>query len=353
MKRWVVRAGEIFPDGLIAEDVPRPEPGPGEVRIKTFAASINARDLMMVNGSFGEPQRDFIPLSDGSGEIDAIGSGVEGFALGDRVSGLYYSDWIDGPPIPDRGWGLGSSGEDGMLAEWVVLKARRVAAIPTMLKFEEAACLPCAALTAWTALNGDRPYRSPVSKKDKVLITGTGNVALFALLFAKAAGAYVVVTTSTAGKATRARRLGASNTVNYRHDAAWGESASALAGPFDRVVNAAGSGALDQSITALAPGGEITLIGFLDAARSVPNFLELMIKGGAIRGTSVGGALAFADMAAFIDYYRIRPPIAKIFPMSEAKAAYQLARSGQGFGKVVIAMDANQHSPRRQRLWSR
>jgi NADPH:quinone reductase-like Zn-dependent oxidoreductase len=182
------------------------------------------------------------------------------------------------------------------------------------------------------------------------LITGTGNVALFALLFAKAADAHVVVTSSSANKANRARRLGASNIVNYRNDAAWGESASTRAGPFDRVVNAAGTGALDQSIAALAPGGEITLIGLFDAARSVPDFLGLMTKGGTIRGTSVGSALAFADMAAFIDYYHLRPPIAKTFPMSEAKAAYELAGSGKAFGKVVIEVNPNPHSLRRKKL---
>ncbi len=340
MKRWIVRAGATSLDGLVGQEVPRPEPGPGEVRIRVRAASLNARDQLLISGAYGVATNDFIAVADGAGEIDAVGPDVDGWSLGDRVTGLYFRGWHDGPPAQDMGWGLGSDGQDGMLAEYVVLKADRVAAMPRTLSFEQAACLPCAALTAWSALNGDRPYRRPLGAGDKVLVTGTGAVALFALLFAKAMGAEVVATTSQGRKAEQVRALGASDTVNYTQIANWGEVAAERTGGFDRVVNAAGSAAVDQSIAALAPGGEIALMGLYDHAATPPNFVGLMMKGGTLRGTAVGSAMAYRDMAGFIDRHGITPPIARTFDMSETRSAYSFAASGEAFGKVVIRVAA-------------
>ncbi|WP_327754553.1 NAD(P)-dependent alcohol dehydrogenase (plasmid) [Sphingobium sp. SJ10-10] len=336
MKRWIVKAGTTSLEGLTEQEAARPEPGRGEVRIKVHAVSLNARDQLLISGAYGVPNGDFIAIADGAGEIDALGSGVDGWSIGDRVTGLYFRDWHDGPPAQDQGWGLGSDGQDGMLAEYVILKADRIAAMPKSLSFEEAACLPCAALTAWTALNGDRPYRRPIGAADKVLVTGTGAVSLFALLFAKARGAAVVATTSQEEKGRQVLELGALDTVNYKQIPNWGEIAAERTGGFDRVVNAAGSAAIDQSIAAIAPGGDIALMGLYDHAATPPNFVGLMMKGGSIRGTAVGSAMAFADMAAFIDEHGIKPPIARIFEMAETKAAYQFAASGEPFGKVVI-----------------
>ncbi len=340
MKRWIVKAGATSLVGLVSEEVSRPDPGPGEVRIKVHAVSINARDHLLINGAYGVPGGDFIALADGAGEIDALGPNVSGWSVGDRVTGLYYRSWHDGPPAPDQGWGLGSDGQDGMLAEYAVLRADRITAMPKSLTFEEAACLPCAALTAWSALNGDRPYRRPLEAGDKVLVTGTGAVSLFALLFARAKGADVVATTSQEDKAAQVRALGASDTVNYRMSANWGEVAAGRTGGFDRVVNSAGSAQIDQSIAAIAPGGEIALMGLYEHAAASPNFVFLMMKGGILRGTAVGSAMAHRDMVAFIDQYGIKPPIDRVFGMTDAKAAYQYAASGKPFGKVVIKVSA-------------
>lgn len=173
-----------------------------------------------------------------------------------------------------------------------------------------------------------------------MLVTGTGAVALFSVLFAKAVGADVVATTSQESKAVRVRALGASDTLNYKTQPNWGELGAELTGGFNRVVNAAGGSALDQSIAALAPGGEIAFMGLFDQVRTSPNLVSLMMKGAAIRGTSVGSALAYNDMVEFIDAHGIKPPIGRTFPLSDTKAAYQAAASGKLFGKVVIKVAA-------------
>ena len=339
MKRWIVKAGSTSLDGLVREEVAMPEPGPGEVRVKVHAVSLNRRDHLLLTGAFHVAEQDFVPVSDGAGEIDALGAGVEGWSLGERVSGAYFPGWEDGPPVENLGWGLGSPGQDGLLAEYAILPAARLTRTPRTLSFDESATLPCAALTAWTALNGDRPYTDRVKAGDRVLVTGTGGVSLFALLFAKAVGASVVATTSDDRKADKVTALGGLGVVNYRHEANWGQVASERFGAFDRVVDAAGPGALDQSIAALAAGGEIALMGLYDFADTSPNFVALMMKAGSIRGTSVGSAAAYRDLAAFIDDHDIKPPIARTFAFDDAKAAYQAANAGGDTGKIVISID--------------
>lgn len=336
MKRWIVKQGSTSLDGLILQDVPRPEPGSGEVRIKVHAVSINRRDQLLLNGAFGPAASDFIALSDGAGEVDALGPDLDGWSVGDNVVPLYYPTWVDGPPAPDQGWGLGSPGQDGVLAEYIILPAERLVAAPKTLSFEEAATLPCAALTAWTALNGDRPYKHRVDRGDKVLVLGTGSVSSFATLLATAAGAQVIATFGSDDKAEKIKALGASDVINYKTAENWGEIAAERSGGVDRVVNAAGSASLDQSIAALAPGGEIALMGLFENAEAAPQFVSLMMKGGAIRGTSVGSAMAFKDLIEFVDAHGIKPPIARTFAFDDAKAAYKAADAADDFGKIVI-----------------
>lgn len=338
MRRWIVKAGSKSLEGLVREDVTVPEPGPGEVRVKVRAVSLNRRDHLLLTGQYGSATQDFVAVSDGAGEVDALGPGVEAWSVGDRVSGTYFPNWEDGPPGQDMGWGLGSPGQDGMLADYAILLADRIVRTPRTLSFEEAATLPCAALTAWTALNGDRPYTDRVEPGDKVLVIGTGGVSLFALLLAKAAGADVIATTGDDAKADKVAALGGSGVVNYRDVANWGEVARERFGAFDRVVNAAGTGALDQSIAALAPGGGIALMGLYDFTDKPFDAITLMMKGASIRGTSVGSAAAYRDLAAFIDARHVRPPIARVFAFDDAKAAYQAADAGSDFGKVVVSV---------------
>ncbi|AQR60908.1 hypothetical protein BZG35_04010 [Brevundimonas sp. LM2] len=336
MKRWIVKGGATSLDQLVLEEVAIPGPGVGQVRVKVHAVSLNRRDLLLVTGAYGVAPSDFVAVSDGAGEVDAVGPDVTEWAIGDRVTGNYYPSWADGPPAPDQGWGLGSPGQDGMLAEYVILDARRLTAAPETLSFEEAACLPCAGLTAWTALHGNRPYTNRISQGDKVLVTGTGSVSVLALLLAKAAGADVVATTGSDSKIESIKALGAGDVIHYGTDANWGERAAEGVGGFNRVVNAAGSASLDQCIVALAPGGEIALMGLFEHAEAAPNFVLLMMKGGSIRGISVGSAMAYRDLVDFVDRHGIKPPIARRFTFSEAREAYQALETSSDLGKIVI-----------------
>jgi len=211
-----------------------------------------------------------------------------------------------------------------------------VTAAPKTLSLAEASTLLCAALTAWTALNGDRPYCRQIRQGDKVLVVGTGGVSLFGLLLARAAGAHVIATSSQDDKLERVRKLGASDTINYKKTENWGEVAFGRTGGVQRVVNAAGGSAMDQSIAALAFGGEVAFMGLFDQATVPPNFLVLMMKAGSIRGTSVGSAAAFADLIQYVDAKHIKPPIDQTFAFEQVKEAYHAQASPDTFGKIVI-----------------
>ena len=342
MKRWVFKAGGTGIDDLMLEDVPVPEPGPGQVRVRMHAMSVNFRDQLLLMGQYGgAPTEDLVPLSDGAGEIDALGDGVESWSLGDRVTSLYYPTWSSGPLAPGLGLGPGTPGDPGMLAEYVVLDAAAVLAAPASLTWTEAATLPCAGLTAWTALNGDQPYARPIGKGDKVLVLGSGGVSLIALGLARVAGAEVIATSSQDDKLERTAALGAIHTINYRTTPNWGEAVFADTGGVHRVVNAAGTSAIDQSIAALANGGEIALMGFMDQAEASPDFIALMTKTATIRGTRVGSASAHADLTAAIDAGNVKPPIHATFAFADAQSAYRAQLSPDVFGKVVIATDAS------------
>ena len=291
MRRWILKPGTTNLDGLVLEEAPTPEPGFDEVRVRMYAASINYRDQIILGAQFGmNITEDLIPLSDGAGEIDAVGSGVEGWSVGDRVTSVYVESWVDGPAPLGMGFGLGAPGSHGVLAEYIVLSADRVTRAPQSLNFVEASTLPCAGLTAWSALNGNHPYPSKrVTKGDKVLVLGTGGVSLFALLLARSVGAEVIGTSSQNEKLERMRTLGSVDGVNYRTTPQWGEEIFKRLGGADLVVNAAGGAAMDQSIAALAPGGEIAFMGLFNYAEAPPNFISLMMKTATIRGTAVGG----------------------------------------------------------------
>jgi NADPH:quinone reductase-like Zn-dependent oxidoreductase len=256
MKAWVLNQGATSLDDLhlVERDVPRP--GWGEVLIRMRACSLNFRDQAIVRGQYigGPVAADTVLLSDGAGEIVGLGDGVHDLALGDRVAGIFFQHWFEGPPNPGVGPALGASGALGMLSEYVVLPAQGVIRIARTLSFEEAACLPCAGVTAWNALMcGPRP----VQAGDNVLVLGTGGVSLMALQIAKAVGARVVATSSSAGKRERVAAMGADATVNYRDNPQWGaEAATHTGGGFEHVVEVGGAGTLAQSIAAVGFGGK-------------------------------------------------------------------------------------------------
>ena len=334
MRRWILKAGTTDLDGMVMQDAPMPEPGPGQVRVRVHAASLNYRDQLVLQDP-GElwrlPGRDLVPVADGAGEIDATGPGVDAWAVGERVAPLYFRDRLQGPPHPGMGMGLGSRDEDGMLAEYVVLPVERVIRAPESLSHAEAATLPCAGLTAWTALQGDRP----VGLGSKVLVLGTGGVALFALVLARALGAEVIATTSQEAKKERLAALGASGAVNYRDIPEWGQAAFELTGGVDRVVNAAGTGSLNQSLAALRPGGEAAVMGLMTFGEPLDPML-LMGKGVTVRGIAVGDAEGFKALSQAIDTHQVKPPIDRTFRFEDAKDAFRAQSSPELFGKIVI-----------------
>jgi NADPH:quinone reductase-like Zn-dependent oxidoreductase len=337
MKAWVLHKGAVSLDSMELVERDMPTPKQGELLIRVRACSLNYRDQAMVRGLYigGPVADDIVPLSDGAGEVVALGGGVTGFAVGDRVAGIFFQNWIDGAPNPGVGPALGGYGAPGMLAEYVTLPAQGVVHIATSLSYEEAACLPCAGVTAWNALMaGPRA----VAAGQSVLVLGTGGVSLLALQIAKAAGARVVATSGSEAKRARVAALGADATVNYRETPEWGAAAAALAGGgVDHVVEVGGAGTLAQSIAAVGFAGEVALIGVLTREGDTSPH-GLMFKGASIRGIFVGSRRMAEDLNAFIDSHGIKPVVDRVFPFEAAKDAWAYQSSPDLFGKVVIAV---------------
>lgn len=336
MKRWILKSGATTLDGLVLEDAPIPQPGPGEVRVRIRAVSLNFREQLTLTNA-GEAWRtanDLIPVADGAGEIDALGEGVTKWSVGDKVATVYLRDFVHWPPHPGIGLGLGSLDENGVLAEYVVLSAERVTRAPATLSFAEAATLPCAALTAWTALQ--RAY--PVQPGQKVLSLGTGSVSLFAMAFVRALGAIPYATTSKDDKRSRLLELGAAEVFNYKTDPDWGKSVFTATGGVDKVVNTAGFGSINQSVQALAFGGDIGVVGLFDFGDAIEPGLFLA-KGTSIRGIPVGTRDAMEAMIKFIDEHKIKPVIDRVIAFVDAKAAYEAQSTPDLFGKIVIELD--------------
>jgi NADPH:quinone reductase-like Zn-dependent oxidoreductase len=294
---------------------------------------LNYRDLLMAKGLYN-PR---LPLprvlcSDAAGEVLAVGDGVSSVKPGDRVASCFFQDWADGPPT-DAAARSALGGElDGVLAEKVVLKEQGVVPIPYHLSFEEAATLPCAALTAWNALTTDFDPSGQT-----VLVQGTGGVSIFALQFAKALGAKVLATSGHDEKLKRALALGADAGTNYKTNPDWDKWAKlASGGGVDLVVEVGGAGTLEKSVRAIKPGGRIALIGVL-AGGSAFNPLPLMMKAGTLRGIFVGGRAMFLAMNRHIAERQLRPVVDRVFPFADAPAALRHLEAAGHFGKVVIA----------------
>lgn len=339
MRRWLLKAGATDLSGMVLDDVPMPTPGPGEVRIRVRAVSLNYRDrLVLTDPARADPAiwrlpgRDLVPVSDGAGEIDALGPGVGGWAVGDRVTPLYFRGWASGPLPADPGRGLGSLGEDGLLSEYVVLPAGRLARAPRSLDFAGAATLPCAGLTAWSALKGDRP----IGPDSTVLVLGTGGVSLMALVLARAAGATVVATTSRDAVRPHLAALGVDEVVDYRATPAWGQAVFERVGGVDRVVNSVGTSAMNDSLLALRPGGEVSLLGLFSMESAPMDAALILAKAAVVRMIAVGSAAAHAELARFVDEHGVTPPIGPRFGFADAPDAYRALESPETFGKVVI-----------------
>lgn len=324
------------PASLRLVDKPDPEPGPGEVLVRLRAASLNYRDTLITTGGYGSRQKkaDLIPLSDGAGDVAAVGSGVRKFKVGDRVTSSFFQSWIAGDPDDAKLDDDLGRACDGVLCELRVFKETGLVHTPDSLSDVEAASTPCAALTAWTALvTLDR-----IGLGSIVLTQGTGGVSLFAIQFARLCGADVIATSSSDAKLERVRDMGAAHLINYVDDPDWGKTALALTGGrgVDNVVEVGGAGTLKQSIRAVRPGGTISLVGVLSGARSdllIPLIGSRNIR---IQGIAVGAAGGLEAMLRAMDFHRIKPVIDRVFPLADAQAAYEYLLSGQHFGKVCI-----------------
>ena len=310
-----------------------PPPGPGQISLRVRAACLNYRDHAVITGHYvgGALKRDTIPLSDGAGEIIAVGAGVTRLKVGDRVAATFLQVDPSGPPHGERAT-LGSP-LHGMLAEQIVLYESGVVPIPLGYSFEQAATLPCAGVTAWHALMA---AGQPVKPGDTVLVLGTGGVAVFALQFARAAGARVIATSSSDAKLERVRALGAAEGVNYRRLPEWEQEVLRLTqgAGVQIVVETGGTGTLNRSIGSLAYGGKVVLIGVLASGDSNPYLL--MRKNASLHGILVGDRRMFEDMVAAINVNRLQPVIDRVFAFEEAPDAYRYQISGEFVGKLVI-----------------
>jgi NADPH:quinone reductase-like Zn-dependent oxidoreductase len=337
MRAYSVPKGCKGIDELRLVERPDPQPGPGQVLIRVRAASLNYRDHQIITGNYfgGAASRDVIPLSDGAGEVTAVGPGVTRFKPGDRVAGVFSQVPPQGPPSGQR-VPLGSP-LDGMLVEQIVLYEDGVVSVPENLSFEQAASLPCAAVTAWNAL---MVAGKPIKPGDTVLVLGTGGVSTFGLLFAKVAGARVLATSSSDEKLERVKALGASDGINYKRTPEWDKEVLKLTGGrgADCVVEVGGAGTLARSFQALAPGGKVALIGVLTGPGGDTNPHALMLKGGSLHGIFVGTREIFEEMNRAIEVAKIEPIIDKVFPFEEAAAAYRHQASRNFVGKIVITI---------------
>ncbi len=335
MRAYVIPPGCKSLDELRQADRPSPRPTVGQALVRVRAASINYRDQAVVSGTyFGlPPSRDLIPLSDGAGEVVEVGPGVTHLKPGDRVAGVFSQTPPDAGPFAPKG-ALGSP-LDGMLVEQIALYEDGLVPVPDGLTFEEAACLPCAGVTAWHAL---AVAGRPLAAGDTVLVLGTGGVSMFALQFAVAAGARVIATSSSDEKLERVKALGASDGINYTRTPEWGKEVLRLTGGrgVDCVVEVGGTGTLGRSFEALAVGGKVCLIGVLTGRAGESSPYVLMPKRGSLHGIWVGDRPIFEQMNRAIEARRIKPVVDRIFSFDEAVSAFRHQQSGQFIGKVVV-----------------
>lgn len=314
---------------LELKTLPIPEPAPGQVQVRLTAATLNYRDYLMAHGSSTTGRNpSYVPLSCGAGEVTAVGDGVSRVRSGDRVCPTFFQDWLSGP-LENPTLALGGTA-DGVAREYGCFPEDYVVKIPDMLGDMEAATLPCAALTSWTSLFVVRSTKPG----DVVLLQGTGGVSIAGLQLAKAAGATVIITSSSDAKLARARALGADHTINYRTTPGWGAQARELTGGrgVDVVLEVAGAETLDQSTLALRPGGTIAGIGLL-AGTPIWTAENLPAEHVRIR---VGSRDDFEDMIRGIEQNRIRPVVDRVFPLEQLGEALQTLKSGTVFGKVGI-----------------
>jgi len=317
---------------LVEKDIPKP--GHGLILVKMRAASVNYRDLLMIEGKYSRNlQLPLVPFSDGAGEVVEVGADVSRWKVGDRVLGTFFAKWTGGAIPAEVAKSALGGGIDGVLSEYVLFEEDGLVAMPDHLTFTEGATLPCAALTAWNALRSGNLVCGQT-----ILTLGTGGVSVFAVQFAHAAGARVIGTSSKDEKLARLRELGVDGLINYRTFPDWEEKVIEFTdgAGVDLVVEVGGAGTLAKSLRAVRVGGHISLIGVLTGQAGEVNPLPAIMKSIRIQGIFVGSREMFEAMAKAVKLHRIKPVIDRTFHFAEAKDALKYMESGAHFGKVVV-----------------
>lgn len=333
-----MKVATVHPGGLgniKIEDRADPVAGPGQILVKVQGSSLNFHDFAVVSGLI-PCEEGRIPMSDGAGEVVAVGEGVTEFAVGDAVISLFFPSWERGEPDLTKLLGVPGDHADGFAAELVAAPASAFTRAPQGYSAAEAATLPCAALTAWRALVTE----AKIKPGDWVLTQGTGGVSIFALQFAKAAGCRVIATSSSDEKLARLKELGADHLINYKETPDWGVKARELTGGVgvDEVVEIGGAGTLAQSITACRIGGHISLIGVLAGfAGEVPT-AQLFSQNITLKGITVGSKQEQEDMVRAIEANGIKPVISDEFPLDQIQQAFELQAAQGHFGKIVLSI---------------
>ena len=323
-------------DSLTLAERPDPTPGPRQILVRVRASSLNYRDLLTIEAKSARaaPKPDLIPLSDGAGEVVALGPGVTRFKTGDRVAGCFMQRWFGGP-IRESAMGSAMGGAiDGMLAELVVLEEEGAVLLPAHLSFEEGAALPCAAVTAWNAL----VEIGELKAGETVLVQGSGGVSILALQFARMFGARVIATSSSAATAERLKQMGAEAVIDYKATPDWDVEVMKLTGNrgVDITVEVGGAGTLPRSFLATRLGGRIAVIGLLTGMATLDP-MPILRRNLRVQGLYVGSTEMFEAMNRAIAANGLKPVIDKVFPFAEARDAYRHLKSQQHFGKIVIA----------------
>jgi NADPH:quinone reductase-like Zn-dependent oxidoreductase len=334
MKAYELTAPSLF--SLRRTTLPDPVPGRGEVLLRLRAASLNYADVAVATGAFPVPRFPIVPVADGAGEVVALGPDVNDVAVGARVLPHFMPGWLTGPMTSSAMAALRGVTHQGSLAEYVAVPAASLVAIPAHLDDAQAAALPIAATTAWNAVRS-----APARPGSTVVILGTGGVAVFALQFAKASGATVILVSSSDAKLARARGLLADHLINRAATPAWDEEVLAITNGrgVDLVVETVGGANFARSLNAAAIGGTVFTVGFLGGSQTSFDLFAIIGKALRIVGNSTGSVADLRDAARAIEANRIVPVIDRTYGFDDAAAAYdELAAGGRHFGKLAIML---------------
>jgi NADPH:quinone reductase-like Zn-dependent oxidoreductase len=334
VRAWQL-AGGFGLERLAPVELPEHTPAAGEALVRLSAISLNYRDLLMVRGAYDPRQKlPLVPCSDGVGEVVAVAPEVTRVAPGDRVCPIFAQRWLCGEPTREKLRSTLGGPLDGTLREAVSLPAEGLVKVPDYLSDVEAATLPCAAVTAWSALKA-----AAVGAGDTVLVLGTGGVALFALQLARLLGARVIVTSSSDAKLELARELGAAEGINYRQLPEWGRQVrDRTAGRgVDLVVEVGGADTLPQSLAAVRFGGTVALVGVLTGSQAPLSLPSVFMRQVRLQGVLVGHRESFEELLRALQQNQLRPVVDRVFPFAEAPQAFQRLASGEHFGKVAIS----------------